>query len=89
MVMMKSARKMKNKTFAIDAAPSAMPPKPKMAAMIAMMKNITDQRNISFVFSLVNGKTYGSSTCRFERNCAFMSFHSNLHTNVKDSASRR
>lgn len=44
--MIKSARKMKNKTLAIDAAPSAMPPKPNMAAMIAMIKKITDQRNI-------------------------------------------
>ena len=46
-VMIKSARKMKNKTFAIDAAPSAIPPNPKMAAMIAMTKKITDQRNIT------------------------------------------
>ena len=38
---------MKNKTFAIDAAPSAIPPNPKMAAMIAMTKKITDQRNIT------------------------------------------
>ena len=44
----KSARNIKNSTFAISAAPSAMPPKPKMAAMTAMTKNITDQRSIKF-----------------------------------------
>jgi hypothetical protein len=42
----KSARKIKNNTFAISAAPSAIPPKPNMAAMIAITKKITDQRNI-------------------------------------------
>lgn len=47
-VMINRAKNMKNKTFAIEAAPSAMPPKPNMAAMMAMMKNITDQRNITF-----------------------------------------
>lgn len=47
-VMIKSTRKMKNKTFAIEAAPSAIPPKPNMAAMIAMTKKIIDQRNIIF-----------------------------------------
>jgi hypothetical protein len=39
---------MKNNTFAIDAAPSAIPPNPKIAAMIAITKKITDQRNIVF-----------------------------------------
>ena len=39
-------RKIKNSTFAIEAAPSAIPPKPKMAATIAIIKKITDQRNI-------------------------------------------
>lgn len=38
---------MKNNTFAIEAAPSAIPPKPNIAAMIAITKKITDQRNIS------------------------------------------
>ena len=46
MVIMKRARKMKNNTFAIEAAPAAMPPNPKMAAIMAITKNIIDQRNI-------------------------------------------
>ena len=41
---------MKNKIFAIEAAPEAIPPKPKTAAMMATTKNITVQRNISFRF---------------------------------------
>jgi hypothetical protein len=32
--------------FAISAAPSAMPPNPKTAAIIAMTRKITIQRNI-------------------------------------------
>lgn len=50
MVMINMARKMKNKTFAIEAAPSAIPPKPNIAAMIAITKKIIDQRNIVFKF---------------------------------------
>ena len=38
--------KMKNKTFAISAAPSAIPPNPKIPAMIAIMKKMAAQRNI-------------------------------------------
>ena len=45
---MKSTRKIKNKILAIPAAPAAIPPKPKMAAMIATIKKITVQRNITF-----------------------------------------
>ena len=41
---------MKNKIFAIEAAPDAIPPKPNIAAMMATTKNITVQRNISFKF---------------------------------------
>jgi len=41
---------MKNKIFAIEAAPEAIPPKPNIAAMMATTKNITVQRNISFKF---------------------------------------
>ena len=43
---------MKNKTFAIEAAPSAIPPNPNIAAMIAITKKITDQRNIILVFKV-------------------------------------
>jgi hypothetical protein len=46
----KSTIKMKNKIFAIEAAPDAIPPKPKTAAMMAIIKNMTVQRNISFKF---------------------------------------
>ena len=37
---------MKNKTLAMEAAPAATPPNPKTAAIIATIKNITDQRSI-------------------------------------------
>lgn len=39
-------RKIKNSTLAIDAAPAATPPKPKMAATIATKKNIPAHFNI-------------------------------------------
>jgi hypothetical protein len=44
----KSTMKMKNRTFAMDAAPAAMPKKPKAPAMIAIIRKITVQRNIAF-----------------------------------------
>jgi len=37
---------MKNRILAIEAAPAAKPPNPKMAAMIATIKNVIVQRNI-------------------------------------------
>lgn len=45
---------MKNKILAIEAAPEAIPPKPKIAAMIATIRKITVQRNIVFEFRLKN-----------------------------------
>ena len=42
----KSTRKMKNKILAIPAAPAAIPPKPKIAAIMATIKKMTVQRNI-------------------------------------------
>lgn len=42
--------KIKNKTFAILAAPAATPPNPKIPAMIAKTINITVQRNIISIF---------------------------------------
>lgn len=39
-------RKMINNILAIEAAPEAIPPKPKTAAMIAMIKKVTVQRSI-------------------------------------------
>ena len=41
-----NARKIKNSTLAIDAAPAAIPPNPKMAAIIAITKNIPAHFNI-------------------------------------------
>ena len=39
-------KKIKNRILAIEAAPDAMPPNPKIAAIIAMTKNIMVQRSI-------------------------------------------
>jgi len=47
----KSTRKIKNKTFAIYAAPAAIPPNPKIAATIAIIRKVTVQRNIRFKFN--------------------------------------
>jgi hypothetical protein len=46
-----STKKIKNRTLAIEAAPSAIPPNPKIAATIAMIRNVTVQRNIGFKFN--------------------------------------
>ena len=45
-----STIKIKNNTLAIDAAPAAIPKKPKTPAMMAIIKKITVQRNICFDF---------------------------------------
>lgn len=37
---------MMKRIFAIPAAPDAIPPKPKTAAMMAIIKKVIDQRNI-------------------------------------------
>jgi hypothetical protein len=39
--------KMKNKIFAIEAAPVAIPVNPRIAAIIAIIKNVIVQRNIT------------------------------------------
>lgn len=44
---------MKNKIFAILAAPAAIPPKPKIPATIAKIINVTVQRNIILKFKLI------------------------------------
>ncbi len=46
----KSTIKITNNILAIPAAPAASPPKPKMAAMIAITKKMTVHRNITFSF---------------------------------------
>lgn len=45
-----NTRKRKKINFAIPAAPAAIPPNPKMAAMIATIRNMIVQRNISVCF---------------------------------------
>lgn len=47
-------KNIKNKTFAIPAAPAASPPKPSIAAIIAMIRNVIVQRNIIDNFWLGN-----------------------------------
>jgi hypothetical protein len=47
----KSTINTKNKIFAIDAAPAAIPVNPNIAATIATIKNISDQRNMMIEFS--------------------------------------
>jgi len=42
---------MKNKIFAIEAAPAAIPKNPKAPAISAITRKIIDQRNICLVFS--------------------------------------
>jgi len=57
--------KMKNRTFAMEAAPTAIPVKPKIAAIIAITRKITVQRNIVKNFRLL--KKFVSQAChRFE-----------------------
>lgn len=41
-----NTKNMKNKTFAILAAPAAIPPKPNIPAIIARIIKMTVQRNI-------------------------------------------
>lgn len=43
--------KMKNRIFAIEAALSEMPVKPNIAAIIAIIRKITVQRNMVYIFS--------------------------------------
>ena len=45
-----NTRNTKNRIFAIDAAPAAIPPKPNKAAIRAIIKNIITNRNITKKF---------------------------------------
>ena len=45
----------KNRILAIDAAPAAIPPKPKIPAINAMIKKLIVHRNIAVKFK---GETY-------------------------------
>ena len=49
--IIKSTRKIKKSTLAIDVAPAAIPPKPKIAAIMAITKKMIVQRNIVCVFN--------------------------------------
>lgn len=75
MAITNSARKIKNNTLAMSAAPSAIPPNPNAAAMIAIMKKITDQRNIVLNFDSTSS------------NPAFHTFHADL--SIKSLCQRR
>ena len=44
----------KNTIFAMPAAPAAIPPNPKIAAMIAIIKNQRANRNMIIYFKLLN-----------------------------------
>ncbi len=46
-------KKMKNRTLAIPAAPAAIPPNPNMAAIMATIRKITVQRNITYLFKVI------------------------------------
>ena len=48
--MTTNARNTKNKTFAIPAAPAAIPPKPKIAAITANTTNIIVHFNMIYKF---------------------------------------
>jgi len=41
---------MKNKILAMEAAPAATPPNPRIAAIIATTRKITVQRSIVYLF---------------------------------------
>ena len=45
-----NTKKIKNKIFAIPAAPAAMPPNPNIAAIIAITRNVIVQPNIIVIF---------------------------------------
>ncbi len=45
-----STKNIKNKIFAIPAAPAAIPPNPKIPATIAKIINVTVQRSIVYGF---------------------------------------
>jgi hypothetical protein len=48
--MTNSTRKIKKSTFAMAAAPAAIPPNPKTAAISATIRNVIVQRNIVVEF---------------------------------------
>ena len=46
--------KTKNRILAIPAAPAAIPPNPKTAAIIAMIRKVTVQRSMIRSFKVIN-----------------------------------
>ena len=67
--------KIKNNTLAIDAAPAAMPKKPKAPATRATMRKMSVQRNITYSF-MVN------------KECLCQSCATPLKWGVRDSGER-
>ena len=56
--MINNTRNMKNNILAIEAAPAAIPPNPNTAAIIATIKNITVQRNITDNFKVKGNRAF-------------------------------
>lgn len=56
--MRKRTRKIKNNTLAIEAAPAAISVKPKIAAIIAIIKKIAAHFSIKKVLEVNNCKLY-------------------------------
>ena len=53
-VITNKTRKIKKSTLAMEAAPAAIPPKPKIAAIIAITKKITAHFSMMIKFSYYN-----------------------------------
>ena len=53
----KRTRKIKNNTLAMEAAPAAIPVKPKIAAIIAIIKNIAAHLSINKILKINNYNT--------------------------------
>ena len=53
----KRIRNIKNTTFAIAAAPAAIPANPNNAAIIAIIKNVIAKRNIVLKFKLFKNES--------------------------------
>jgi hypothetical protein len=47
--------------FAISAAPAAIPVNPKTAAITAMTRNVSVQRNITFIVFLYNNQSHATT----------------------------
>jgi hypothetical protein len=59
--MTKATRKKKKSILAIPAAPAAIPPKPRIAAIIAMIKNVIVHLSIKLLFRVQWYKTQSNA----------------------------